>query len=83
MSAQTIQETIPQENSLLVMYEFILPEANVRYKPESSFEKPLPVPEPAAAKLWLRPPAVPAHSLGTSVLLAHVGTDSAQMPTGT
>lgn len=48
-----MHEIVPQENFLLFMYEFIWPSARVHYKPGSSFEKPLPVPEPVAAKLWL------------------------------
>lgn len=48
-----IQDIISQEIPLLFIYEFTLPSANVHYKPGSSFEKPLPVPEPVAAKLWL------------------------------
>lgn len=63
------------------MYEFLWPSAHVHYKPGASFEKPLPVPEPVAVVLWPWLPAVPAHPLDTSVLLAHAGKDAEQKPT--
>lgn len=53
------------------------------YKPEVSFEKPFPVPEPVAAVIWPWLPGVPVHSLDTWVLLAHVGIDTEQKPSGT
>lgn len=77
------KKIIPQENSLFFMYEFLCPPANVHHKPGSSFEKPLPVPGPFAAKLWLWLPAVPARPLDTRMLLALVGTDVARRPTET
>lgn len=47
------------------MYKFIWPSANMGYKPEVSFEKPFPVPEPVAAVIWPWLPGVPVHSLDT------------------
>lgn len=46
-------EMTPQEIPLVFVCEFISPTANKHHKPGSSSEKPLPVPEPVAAKLWL------------------------------
>lgn len=82
-NTQFKREIFPQELPSLFMHGFRLPSANAHYKPGSSFEKPLPVPEPGTAKLWLWLPAVPTHLPDTWVIPARAGTDFAQRPTET
>lgn len=72
-----------QKYAHLCVFELIWPSASLRYKPGASFQKPRPGPELAAEELWSWLPAVPIHSLDSSVLLAHVGVDTGQKLSGT